>query len=231
MGFGGINSHIVLEGIGSPRRTSLSDGEFRLGASPQDAELFLLGSTERVRQVTEIAERLSLSEMTDLAASLALEPAGPGRRGLVASTPEELARKLAQMPATQNLSACRIGFLFPGQGSQTTSAATEIAQPAIIRESLESLRELRALGIEASVAIGHSLGELAALSWAGALDEAAAVRIAQKRGRFMADLNGPEGAMAGIAASEPDTRRLIAAPISGCDVISRPAAQRLSIGA
>src|SRR5262249_44151338 len=100
-------------------------------------------------------------------------------------------------------------FLFPGQGSQNSSAATEIAQPAIVRESLEALRELRALGIEACVAIGHSLGELVALCWAGALEETAAVRIAEMRGRLMASVDGPLGAMAGIAAGEQETRVLI----------------------
>src|SRR5262249_22826306 len=148
--------------------------------TPQDAELFLFSSAAQVQQVSDFAAGLSLAEMTDLAAHLASQPAGSGCRAVAASTPEELARKLAELPvAERRATPPRIGFLFPGQGSQNSSAATEIAQPAIVRESLEALRKLRELGIEACVAIGHSLGELVALCWAGALEETAAVRIAE----------------------------------------------------
>ena len=210
MGFGGINSHIVLEGAGGARRACLSDREIQFARTPQDAELFLFSSAARVQQVAEFAAGLSLAEMTDLAALLASQSAGPGCRAVAASTPEELARKLAELPvAERRATPPRIGFLFPGQGSQNSSAATEIAQPAIVRESLEALRELRELGIEACVAIGHSLGELVALCWAGALEETAAVRIAEMRGRLMASVDGPLGAMAGIAAGEQETRVLI----------------------
>ena len=65
--------------------------------------------------------------------------------------------------------------------------ATEVAQPRIVTGSLAGLRVLAALGIEATVAVGHSLGELSALHWAGALDEAALLRVAAVRGRTMAE--------------------------------------------
>ena len=88
----------------------------------------------------------------------------------------------------------RIGFLFPGQGTAATRdggawgrrfpslasiyrraglpvsgdlSSTEFAQPAIIAAELAALTVLRDLGIEAMTAVGHSLGELAALHWAG----------------------------------------------------------------
>jgi enediyne polyketide synthase len=41
------------------------------------------------------------------------------------------------------------------------------------------------LGIEARVALGHSLGEISALSWAGALSSGAAIELAALRGRVM----------------------------------------------
>lgn len=132
--------------------------------------------------------------------------------------------------------APRIGFLFPGQGTAATldggawsrrfpaveelyqSAgfpasgdirATEVAQPAIISASLAALTLLRHLGIEAEIAVGHSLGELAALHWAGAIDADALIRIAAARGRAMARLPGAIGAMAGLEASAVEVEALI----------------------
>ena len=90
--------------------------------------------------------------------------------------------------------APRIGFLFPGQGSplhldggifrrrfhfarqlydraglplEAHGNSTAIAQPAVMAATLTGLRALDMLGISASVAVGHSLGEIAALHWAG----------------------------------------------------------------
>jgi enediyne polyketide synthase len=121
----------------------------------------------------------------------------------------------------------KIGYLFPGQGSGrgavgairrrfpaaedifTTArlpvsgdqVATEVAQPRIVTGSLAALRVLRHLGIEAGVAAGHSLGELTALHWGGALDERALIRLATVRGKVMAGASDGDGAMAGIGAS------------------------------
>ncbi|GAA2753538.1 type I polyketide synthase [Kitasatospora cinereorecta] len=121
----------------------------------------------------------------------------------------------------------RIGFLFPGQGAgrrgdggairqrfasvdelyrthaQPTEGdlvATAVAQPRIVTSSVAGLRVLSALGIEAVGAAGHSLGEVTALHWAGAMDEAALLRIAGVRGQVMAEASDGGGTMAGIAA-------------------------------
>jgi enediyne polyketide synthase len=123
--------------------------------------------------------------------------------------------------------APRIGYLFPGQGSPThadggawrrrfetvqtlyeriglptiaDSIETSFAQPAIVAASLAALRVLDRLGIDAQVAIGHSLGELTALHWAGVWNEAALMRIARVRGRAMSELGAPTGSMCSIAA-------------------------------
>ena len=119
----------------------------------------------------------------------------------------------------------RIGFLFPGQGAGrggdgalrrrfpaaedlhrraalpegADPAATEVAQPRITAGSLAGLRVLGALGITADCAVGHSLGELTALHWAGAMDETQLLDLASVRGRVMAGLGGGDGAMAGLA--------------------------------
>ena len=210
MGFGGINSHLALEGAAAARKQKLTEREQLLAGTPGDAELFLFGSTEQMARAAELAEGLSLAEMTDLAADCASQAPASLRCAVVAASPEELVRKLSQARSREAPGrAPRIGFLFPGQGSQNSAAATEIAQPAVVRDSLDAWRRLRAHGIEASVAIGHSLGELTALCWAGVLDEDAVLRLAQTRGRLMAAVDGPKGAMAGIGAAAGTVERLI----------------------
>ena len=130
----------------------------------------------------------------------------------------------------------RIGFLFPGQGSgrgaggalsrrfrlareaprlahaspDGDQVATDVAQPRIVSSSLEGLRVLGMLGIEATMAAGHSLGELTALHWAGAMGEQALVDLAAERGRVMADASEGGGAMAGIAAGPRRSRHCCA---------------------
>ncbi|MEU0213037.1 type I polyketide synthase [Streptomyces canus] len=121
----------------------------------------------------------------------------------------------------------RIGFLFPGQGAGRRGdggalrqrfanvdelyrtlplppgadlVATENAQPRIVTSSVAGLRVLASLGIEAVTAAGHSLGELTALHWAGAMDEAGLLRTAAARGRIMAQASDGGGTMANIVA-------------------------------
>jgi enediyne polyketide synthase len=130
--------------------------------------------------------------------------------------------------------APRVGFLFPGQGSPAhldggalrrrfaaadalyegvtvsgDGVATEVAQPAIARASLAALAVLESLGIEARVAVGHSLGELVALHWAGAMDADALLRAATVRGAAMAALGGSGGAMASLGASRAEAETLL----------------------
>lgn len=133
--------------------------------------------------------------------------------------------------------APRIAYLFPGQASpvRCTGGAmgnrfieignlyhdqespllgdpqdTGHAQPAIALAEIAGLRLLNAVGIEAQIAAGHSLGELTALHWAGALDEQALMRIVRRRGAIMSADRRSEGAMAVIGANEADTQALIA---------------------
>jgi enediyne polyketide synthase len=132
----------------------------------------------------------------------------------------------------------RLGFLFPGQGSPShtdggalrrrfdfledlytrahtflnghaNEIATVVAQPAIVTASMAGLRVLSRLNLSATIAIGHSLGELTALHWAGALDEASLLQTAAVRGKAMMSLNGTAGAMASIAAGVDEVRALL----------------------
>jgi enediyne polyketide synthase len=130
----------------------------------------------------------------------------------------------------------RVGLLLPGQGVAASPGggilrrrftavselyerarltdtgdrvATEFAQPAIATASLAGLRVLELLDIEASVAVGHSLGELTALHWGGALSEEALLRVARARGRAMSAPPESAGAMASIAAGRREVESLI----------------------
>ncbi len=113
MGFGGINTHIVLEGIANKRRKRLSRRENVLLSSFQDAELFLIGAQDRddlrrqVEHLLSLAPRLSRAELTDLAAESARRlrserqlrmERGPNgskmRAAVLASTPAELTAAL-----------------------------------------------------------------------------------------------------------------------------------------
>jgi enediyne polyketide synthase len=133
-------------------------------------------------------------------------------------------------------SSPRIGFLFPGQAAPSRphgglwarrfdwmrdvvasvpclpdqgGTDTAIAQPAIAAASLAAWRLLAACGVEASVAVGHSLGELAALAWAGAIAPADLVRLAATRGALMAGEGRADGGMLRIAAGCRQVRTLI----------------------
>jgi enediyne polyketide synthase len=262
MGFGGINTHVVIEGPERRRRASFSTKETTLLSSYQDAELLLLAARDREelrREVSKLAGlcgSLSRAEVGDLAAHLAqdLDPAAAARAALVASTPGELVGCLEKLSyvlesgARQHVDAHagvsfgdgltkpRIGLLFPGQGSpvyldgglwgrrfedvrRTYASAglpkggrgddTSVAQPAVVAASLAGLRMLEVLDVRAAVAVGHSLGELTALHWAGALDEEALLRLARARGEIMARVNGAVGAMASIAADRAGVEALL----------------------
>lgn len=258
MGFGGMNTHISLEGIAAERRRRLTPRERRLGSSAQDAELFLFGAKEaqslsaQIHRVSAFADRLSRSELLDVAAELQRTLGETTvRAAVIASSPAELSARLAKVcswideGATTRFGSeaalgreanCRIGFLFPGQGSpahldggilrrrfdsgrelyeqaklpaNSDGIATDIAQPAIATASLAALDVLHRLGITASVAVGHSLGEITAMHWAGAFDEAALVRIARARGKAMAELGSPTGAMVAIAAPADEVLALL----------------------
>ncbi|HEU4710330.1 MAG TPA: type I polyketide synthase [Pyrinomonadaceae bacterium] len=131
----------------------------------------------------------------------------------------------------------RIGFLFPGQGSPSYPgggglrrrfdfvdqlysqarldphavdlAATVAAQPAIVTASLAALRVLNELDITARIAVGHSLGELTALHWGGAMDQESLLRIARARGNAMTGPHIVPGAMASLSATADMAQSLL----------------------
>ncbi|WP_374225698.1 SDR family NAD(P)-dependent oxidoreductase [Nocardiopsis sp. B62] len=128
-----------------------------------------------------------------------------------------------------------IRYLFPGQGAGTgrtgalrrrfgaadrvlrsaglpeggDQVATEVAQPRIVAGSLAAMAVLDDLGVRADGAAGHSLGELTALSWAGAVDGSEVLDLAAARGRAMALTGRSDGAMAGLETGRPAAEALV----------------------
>jgi [acyl-carrier-protein] S-malonyltransferase len=70
-------------------------------------------------------------------------------------------------------------------GPEPELTRTSNAQPALLVMDLAHAEALRAGGREADVVLGHSLGEYAALVWAGTLAFADALRLVRARGQLM----------------------------------------------
>lgn len=135
----------------------------------------------------------------------------------------------------------RIGLLFPGQGAPVLTSAgalgqcvpraaavfgaaglppsprevsANLVQLAVVVSSLAALTALRERGVQADFALGHSLGELTALHWAGALDADALTRLVRARGEAMTAHAAARGGMATVCADE----RTLAHVMDGIDV-------------
>jgi [acyl-carrier-protein] S-malonyltransferase len=93
-------------------------------------------------------------------------------------------------------------------GPQDQLTLTEITQPAILATSIAAYRVLAAHGLQPAFVAGHSLGEYSANVAAGTIAFADAVRIVQRRGRYMQEaVPVGTGAMAAILGSDPETVR------------------------
>jgi enediyne polyketide synthase len=148
-GFGGINTHLVIESGGPPSsRLAPRIDERSLLASHQESEVFVFGGRtradlrEQIEAVALEAAQLSHSDLVDLASSLTtLLPATTSiRAAIVADSAADLESKLTQLHIALEGEAAegrqrwvapykgvyvgsgrgigRLGFLFPGQGSQ-----------------------------------------------------------------------------------------------------------------
>src|SRR5262249_41348424 len=112
MGFGGINTHLVIEGIATARRRSFDFDARAFISSHQDAELFLLtasnnaGLLAQTEHLLKFSSRLSNSEMSDLACAMEKEvrrkstaSLAGSRAAIVADTASNLTRRLETLRA------------------------------------------------------------------------------------------------------------------------------------
>lgn len=70
-------------------------------------------------------------------------------------------------------------------GSEEKIKETEIAQPAILLESIAIIKALKQENVEASYTAGLSLGEYASLVYSNMLSDEDALRVVKERGRIM----------------------------------------------
>lgn len=94
------------------------------------------------------------------------------------------------------------------RGPREELTRTEVAQVAIVATSLSAaahLEELVGGPLPVAAVAGHSVGELAAMCWAGALEPEAALRLVHERGRLMerdsAACDGTMVAVLGLGAA------------------------------
>ncbi len=93
---------------------------------------------------------------------------------------------------------------------ENTLKNTGTAQPAIVLSSMAMMKILDHFGIQPDICLGHSLGEISAMSATGFFDEPTAVKIAALRGKAKTDLDIPDpGAMAAIVASAEEVDEML----------------------
>lgn len=259
MGFGGINTHVVLEGERTATAPQIPATTLAWSRPLPEHEIVLLGTSTasdlaaRLDQIVERCGSLSAAEVHDFASTVAQTSSSnaPVRCALVVRSPEELVaaatkarkrltdgdRRLVVDEAGGYVlgagSRARIGLLFPGQAAPVRDVLSEwpvrvdvpplpddvtisegdtdtsVAQPAIIRQSLAGLAWLSTLGCRPVGAVGHSLGEISALVWSGALTPEEGLWLAARRGQLMARHGVSGTTMAGVSAGPDTVRRLL----------------------
>ncbi len=96
---------------------------------------------------------------------------------------------------------------------------TQVAQPALFAIQVALAALWKSWGVVPDAVVGHSIGEIAALHVAGALDLPTAVRVVWHRGRIMQQATGL-GRMASVGLTEAEAREFLV-PFGG----------RVSVGA
>ena len=146
MGFGGINCHVTIESVPNAKpAVEIAMPERKLSASYEDAEVFAFSGaspaelSRKIEAALVEARAMSFAELADFAKHLSQEARASGayRATVVAENPTDLSAKLEHalekllhfrdgtyvngdrsVWLSQASGAQRVGFLFPGQGSQ-----------------------------------------------------------------------------------------------------------------
>ncbi|MFC5826908.1 ACP S-malonyltransferase [Nonomuraea insulae] len=102
------------------------------------------------------------------------------------------------------------------EGPEDELVRTENTQPAVFVVSMAIIDVLRAGGMQPEAVAGHSLGEYAALTCAGVLGFAEALRLVRLRGELMAGVNeSTPGTMAAIIGLSPGRVEELCEQVSG----------------
>ena len=201
-------------------------GSWTVPGAPRP-EIFAISGPDRetvaaqLAAVARAATGLSDSELGDLACQLGRQASrGPVRVAIVTASQDELARlsreavellprlRTGQLTARPGLFAAdgatgQVVLLFPGEAS-TTAAGQDWpgpgSQPAIVQASLSALRWLDTLGVRATAALGHGVGEITGLVWAGSLAESDAAALVAQRAAVLAAPGTRRTAMICLAA-------------------------------
>ncbi|MFD6076295.1 SDR family NAD(P)-dependent oxidoreductase [Streptomyces hydrogenans] len=262
MGFGGINTHVVLDVPGAQGAGRLAETWQPALNARQDAELLLVDASgmaqlrDRLSDLAALVPQLAEAQLGDLAGDLQQRLEDRRYRAAVVAGDLQEARRAFErlvqlidggarevMDADGGVFLGRAGatspsvlFLFPGQGSgqkpraaalerrfpevaalyadaplphDGNQEATAVAQPRIVTAELAGLHALDRLGIEGQAAMGHSLGELTALHWAGAWDADTLLHTAAVRGRVMTETTTVAGAMISVMAGAEAVEELL----------------------
>lgn len=119
----------------------------------------------------------------------------PGMGKSLADTYPEAARVFQEADDALGFSISKLCF----EGPEDQLNLTEFTQPALVTVSIAALAVLSSKGLAPDYVAGHSLGEYSALVAAGSLGFADAVRLVNKRGRYMQEaVPSGVGAMAAL---------------------------------
>ena len=203
--------------------------------------------TGELRRIADLAPWLSDGELHDLACQGGRRAGdlGPMRVSLVAGTQHQLgglaSDAIALLPGLRpgRLAVApgafaadggrgRVGLLFPGEGaplgtqpagpgSGEVGSYDPALQPAILAASLAGLRWLDELGVAAASAVGHGLGEITGLVWAGTLSEPDAARLVSQRAALLA---GPPAGRTALVCLDADSTSAAALCAGGGLVIA-----------
>jgi len=94
---------------------------------------------------------------------------------------------------------------FCHEGPESSLMQTEITQPAILTTSVAMLRVLKSKGFNSTMTAGLSLGEYTALVHAETIPFGEALKLVQKRGKYMQEaVPADRGGMAAILGLDPE---------------------------
>ena len=106
------------------------------------------------------------------------------------------------------------------EGPEETLGKTQYTQPALVAVELAFAKILNHFGIKADVVAGLSLGEYAALAYAGAFSEKTAVELVAKRGQLMEEaVPAGIGAMTAVLGLEADKLKEACQRVQGLGVV------------